>query len=114
MPNWYASATSASSVRTKAELRRSPHRSAPPEAFGVEEIVDPRETRPYLCRFIDAAQSSLRTKNADSRIPPMPIGHDVSAAVAMFKSDRTAIEHDATSTVRDLGICATLTLSHHL
>jgi hypothetical protein len=41
---------------------RSPRRSAPPEVFDVEEIVDPRETRPYLCRFIDAAQSSLRTK----------------------------------------------------
>ena len=31
------------------------------EAFGVEEIVDPRETRPYLCRFIDAAQARIRT-----------------------------------------------------
>ena len=62
MPNWYASATSATSVRTKAELRAvaSPFRTA--EAFGVEDIIDPRETRPYLCRFIDAAQGSLRTK----------------------------------------------------
>ncbi|GAC1424308.1 MAG: propionyl-CoA carboxylase subunit beta [Burkholderiaceae bacterium] len=31
------------------------------EAFGVEEIIDPRETRPYLCRFIDLAQSRLET-----------------------------------------------------
>jgi acetyl-CoA carboxylase carboxyltransferase component len=37
----------------------SPFRTA--EAFGVEDIIDPRETRPYLCRFIDAAQTSLRT-----------------------------------------------------
>jgi acetyl-CoA carboxylase carboxyltransferase component len=37
----------------------SPFRTA--EAFGVEEIVDPRETRPYLCRFIDAAQVRIRT-----------------------------------------------------
>ena len=37
----------------------SPFRTA--EAFGVEEIIDPRETRPYLCRFIDAAQARLRT-----------------------------------------------------
>ncbi|MDA8108127.1 MAG: propionyl-CoA carboxylase [Betaproteobacteria bacterium] len=45
----------------EAELRAqaSPFRTA--EAFGVEEIVDPRETRPYLCRFIDAAQARLRT-----------------------------------------------------
>ena len=37
----------------------SPYRTA--EAFGVEEIIDPRETRPYLCRFIDAAQGRLQT-----------------------------------------------------
>jgi methylmalonyl-CoA decarboxylase subunit alpha len=37
----------------------SPLRTA--EAFGVEEIIDPRETRPYLCRFIDAAQARLAT-----------------------------------------------------
>ena len=45
----------------EAELRAfaSPFRTA--EAFGVEEIIDPRETRPFLCRFIDAAQVRLRT-----------------------------------------------------
>jgi acetyl-CoA carboxylase carboxyltransferase component len=45
----------------EAELRAvaSPFRTA--EAFGVEEIIDPRETRAYLCRFIDAAQGRLRT-----------------------------------------------------
>lgn len=45
----------------ESELRSvaSPLRTA--EAFGVEEIIDPRETRPYLCRFIDAAQGRLRT-----------------------------------------------------
>ena len=37
----------------------SPQRTA--EAFGVEDIVDPRETREYLCRFIDAAQYRLST-----------------------------------------------------
>jgi acetyl-CoA carboxylase carboxyltransferase component len=37
----------------------SPFRTA--EAFGVEDLVDPRETRPYLCRFIAAAQGKLRT-----------------------------------------------------
>jgi acetyl-CoA carboxylase carboxyltransferase component len=29
------------------------------EAFGVEDIIDPRETRPYLCQFIDAMQGRL-------------------------------------------------------
>ncbi len=42
------------------ELRQyaSPFRTA--EAFGVEDIIDPRETRPTLCRFIEAAQGRLR------------------------------------------------------
>jgi acetyl-CoA carboxylase carboxyltransferase component len=31
------------------------------EAFGVEDIIDPRETRRYLCRFIDLAQERLKT-----------------------------------------------------
>ena len=45
----------------EAELRAlaSPFRTA--EAFGVEDIIDPRETRRYLCRFISAAQGRLRT-----------------------------------------------------
>ncbi|HVO87833.1 MAG TPA: carboxyl transferase domain-containing protein [Casimicrobiaceae bacterium] len=45
----------------EAELRAvaSPFRTA--EAFGVEDIIDPRETRPYLCRFLAAAQGRLRT-----------------------------------------------------
>ncbi|MEX2422955.1 MAG: carboxyl transferase domain-containing protein, partial [Acidimicrobiia bacterium] len=45
----------------EAELRASasPFRTA--EAFGVEEIIDPRETRAYLCRFISAVQGRLAT-----------------------------------------------------
>ncbi len=41
------------------ELRQlaSPFRTA--EAFAVEDVIDPRETRPYLARFIDAAQTAL-------------------------------------------------------
>jgi len=43
------------------ELRAygSPMRTA--AAFGVEDMLDPRETRPYLCRFVELAQSRLRT-----------------------------------------------------
>ena len=42
------------------ELREfaSPFRSA--EAFAVEEIIDPRETRPFLCNFVALSQSRLR------------------------------------------------------
>lgn len=45
----------------EAELRAlsSPFRTA--EAFGVEDVIDPRNTRGYLCRFIDAAQLRLKT-----------------------------------------------------
>lgn len=58
-------ATAADAKQRERELEEelralaSPFRTA--EAFGVEEIIDPRETRPYLCRFIDAAQGKLRT-----------------------------------------------------
>jgi len=47
---------------TEEELRRlaSPFRTA--EAFAVEDLIDPRETRPYLCQFIDAAQARLKTR----------------------------------------------------
>lgn len=43
------------------ELRpfTSPFRSA--EAFEVEDILDPRETRPFLCRFMDLARHRLST-----------------------------------------------------
>lgn len=45
----------------EAQLRAaaSPFRTA--EAFGVEEIIDPRETRALLCRFIEAAQGKMQT-----------------------------------------------------
>lgn len=44
------------------ELRQlaSPFRTA--EAFAIEDIIDPRETRPYLCQFIGALQGRLRTQ----------------------------------------------------
>jgi len=31
------------------------------EAFAVEDLIDPRETRPYLCRFVKAMQSRLNS-----------------------------------------------------
>lgn len=45
----------------ETELREltSPFRSA--EAFGVEDIIDPRLTRSYLCRFLQAAQGRMRS-----------------------------------------------------
>jgi hypothetical protein len=32
------------------------------EGFGIEDLIDPRETRPYLCRFLDACQPRLRSQ----------------------------------------------------
>ena len=45
----------------EAELKpfASPFRTA--EAFAVEEIIDPRETRPVLCEFIALAEHRLKT-----------------------------------------------------
>ena len=45
----------------EAELKAlsSPFRTA--EAFAVEDVIDPRETRPYLCNLVDAMQTRLRT-----------------------------------------------------
>jgi acetyl-CoA carboxylase carboxyltransferase component len=40
-------------IEAKLEALQSPLRTA--EAFGVEEIIDPRQTRSYLCRFADMA-----------------------------------------------------------
>ena len=37
----------------------SPFRTA--EAFAVEDVIDPRETRPYLCALINALQGRLKT-----------------------------------------------------
>jgi acetyl-CoA carboxylase carboxyltransferase component len=45
----------------EAELRRYASPLLTAEAFAVEDVIDPRETRAYLCRFIDAAQSRLAT-----------------------------------------------------
>ena len=46
-------------LRRQAEHVRSPFRSA--DAFLVEEIIDPRDTRPLLCAFAADAQRLLKT-----------------------------------------------------
>lgn len=48
-------------LEIEKELKQlaSPLRSA--EAFAVEDVIDPRETRPYLAALVDAAQSRLAT-----------------------------------------------------
>jgi methylmalonyl-CoA decarboxylase subunit alpha len=45
----------------EAELRRFASPVLTAEAFAVEDVIDPRDTRPYLCRFINAMQGRLGT-----------------------------------------------------
>jgi methylmalonyl-CoA decarboxylase subunit alpha len=50
---------------------RSPFRTA--HAFAVEDIIDPRETRPLLVDFIHEAQDSIRAQlGQTSRIAFLP------------------------------------------
>jgi acetyl-CoA carboxylase carboxyltransferase component len=46
-------------IETELRSLASPLLTA--EAFAVEDVIDPRETRAYLCRFIDAMQGRLAT-----------------------------------------------------
>jgi len=48
----------------------SPFRTA--EAFNIEDIIDPRDTRPMLCDFIEMAQGVLWTQLGPSPVPYMP------------------------------------------
>jgi acetyl-CoA carboxylase carboxyltransferase component len=45
-------------IEDRLEKLRSPFRSA--ESFWIEEIIDPRDTRPLLCEFANLA-APLRT-----------------------------------------------------
>ncbi len=44
-------------IRERLNRVRSPHRAA--EFFEIEEIIDPRDTRPLLCEWIDLVQRSI-------------------------------------------------------
>ncbi len=47
-------------IERRLQAVTSPFRAA--EAFDIEDIIDPRDTRPLLCDFIEAAQDVLRTQ----------------------------------------------------
>ena len=44
-------------IEARLDSLRSPFRTA--EAFGIEEIIDPRETRPLLCEWVKTAHDIL-------------------------------------------------------
>lgn len=47
-------------IERKLQAIASPFRTA--EAFNIEQIIDPRETRPILCDFIQIAQAEIKTQ----------------------------------------------------
>ena len=46
-------------IKDRLNRLRSPYRSA--EFFEIEEIIDPRQTRRYLCEWAKLARKALRT-----------------------------------------------------
>ena len=57
-------------IEEKLEALSSPFKTA--EAFNIEEIIDPRETRPMLAEFVKMAQPMLNTQLGPSPTPYMP------------------------------------------
>ena len=57
-------------IENKLEALASPFRTA--EAFNIEEIIDPRETRPMVVDFVRMAQAVLETQLGPSPTPYMP------------------------------------------
>lgn len=45
-------------IENRLKALASPFRTA--HNYGIEEIIDPRNTRPLLCKFIEAAQRVLK------------------------------------------------------
>ncbi|MCZ6656036.1 MAG: hypothetical protein O7C67_01965 [Gammaproteobacteria bacterium] len=57
-------------IEDKLDALTSPFRTA--EAFNIEEIMDPRDTRPMVCEFVDMAQAVLQTQLGPGPTPYMP------------------------------------------
>ena len=57
-------------IEDRLEALASPFRTA--EAFNIEEIIDPRDTRPIVCEFVEMAQAVLETQLGPSPTPYMP------------------------------------------
>jgi len=54
-------------IERKLQAISSPFRTA--EAFNIEDIIDPRDTRPVLCDFIDTAQGMIKNQLGPSYGP---------------------------------------------
>ncbi len=56
-------------IEARLEAMASPFRTA--EATG-QDIIDPRDTRPLLCEFVEEAQTALRTQLGQTAPPYRP------------------------------------------
>ncbi len=54
-------------IENRLKALTSPFRTA--EAGNIEDIIDPRDTRPLLCDFIEGSQAMLRTQLGPSTGP---------------------------------------------
>lgn len=57
-------------IEAKLDALASPFRTA--EAFNIEDIMDPRDTRPMLCEFIGMAQDVIQTQLGPTSTPFSP------------------------------------------
>jgi acetyl-CoA carboxylase carboxyltransferase component len=57
-------------IEMKLDKLASPFRTA--EAFNVEEIMDPRDSRPMICEFVEFAQDIIKTQLGPTSTPYMP------------------------------------------
>jgi acetyl-CoA carboxylase carboxyltransferase component len=57
-------------IEAQLDALSSPFKTA--EAFNIEEIMDPRDTRPMLCEFVEMAQAVLETQLGPNPTPYMP------------------------------------------
>jgi acetyl-CoA carboxylase carboxyltransferase component len=52
-------------IEERLNAFRSPFRTA--ESFGIEEIIDPRDTRPLLCEWVETAYGVLPSELGPKR-----------------------------------------------
>ena len=52
-------------LEAQFEKERSPFRYA--ESFAVHDMIDPRETRPYLCEWVELIQTKLDTQKGETK-----------------------------------------------
>ena len=57
-------------IEAQLDALSSPFKTA--EAFNIEDIMDPRDTRPMLCEFVEMAQSIIQTQLGPTSTPFMP------------------------------------------